>query len=119
MIVEDNELNQEVAKGILEKYGAITTIAFDGLDCIEILKNNDFDLILMDIHMPNMDGFEATKIIKNQKNTQSTIPILAMTAGVAKSDIDMCLSVGMDDFIKKPIINSCIRNKSIIYCAEF
>jgi CheY-like chemotaxis protein/HPt (histidine-containing phosphotransfer) domain-containing protein len=111
LIVEDNELNQEVAKGILEKYGAITTIAFDGLDCIEILKNNDFDLILMDIHMPNMDGFEATRIIKNQKNTQSTIPILAMTAGVAKSDIDMCLSVGMDDFIKKPIIIEDIISK--------
>ncbi len=111
LIVEDNELNQEVAKGILEKYGAITTIATDGCDCIEILKNNDFDLILMDIHMPNMDGFEATRIIKNQKNTKSTIPILAMTAGVAKSDIDMCLNVGMDDFIKKPIIIEDIIGK--------
>lgn len=104
LIVEDNELNQEVAKGILEKYGATTHIAIDGLDAIEIVKNNDFDLILMDIHMPNMDGFEATKIIKGKNNPKSTIPILAMTADVAKADIDMCLHIGMDDFIKKPII---------------
>lgn len=115
LIVEDNELNQEVAKGILEKYGATTQIAIDGIDALEILKQFDFDIILMDIHMPNMDGYETTKTIKNWKNEKSNIPILAMTAGVAKSDIDMCLSVGMDDFIRKPIIIDDIVTKIKTY----
>ena len=112
LVVEDNELNQEVSKGILEKYQAKVEIANDGLEALEILKNKDFDLILMDVHMPNMDGLEATKKIKSQQN-KNHIPILALTAAVGKSDIDMCKKVGMDDFVTKPIIKDELISKII------
>lgn len=112
LVVEDNQLNQEVAKGILEKYGATVFLANDGLEALKTLENRDFDLILMDVHMPNMDGLEATKEIK-KREFKRDIPILALTAAVGKGDIEICKKVGMDDFVTKPILKNELISKII------
>ena len=84
LVVEDNRANQEVALGMLERLGASVEIAADGIECIERLQGGRFDLVLMDCHMPRMDGFEATRKIREMAEDFSEIPIIAMTANVQK-----------------------------------
>ncbi len=102
LLVEDNATNRLLAREVLKKQGYAVTEAVDGAKAIELLKNNRFDIILMDVHMPVMDGFEATKIIKDSPATRS-IPVIAMTAYAMKGDRERCLEAGMDDYITKPI----------------
>lgn len=101
LLVEDNEINMEVAIHLLEETGVKIKTASNGQEAIEMVKQTTFDAILMDIQMPIMDGYEATKIIREE--LQSKIPIVAMTANVMAGDIDQCIAVGMDDHIGKPI----------------
>ena len=102
LLVEDNDINQELAKELLEGKGIKVTIANDGQQAIEILSKDGFDAILMDCQMPVMDGYQATKYIRNVlKNTN--IPIIAMTANVMTGDRQKVLDVGMNDLIGKPI----------------
>lgn len=101
LLVEDNLINQQVAKEILESRNIKVEIANDGLEAIEKLKKSDFDLILMDIQMPNLDGYETTKKIREEKLTKN--PIIAMTADVMKGVDKRCYQVGMNDYISKPI----------------
>jgi signal transduction histidine kinase/DNA-binding response OmpR family regulator len=101
LLVEDNEINLEVAIHILEETNIHVDTASNGKEAIEKVRDNNYDAILMDIQMPVMDGYEATKIIREE--LESKIPIIAMTANVMASDIDQCISVGMDDHIGKPI----------------
>lgn len=103
LLVEDNAMNQAVAKGILEQYGAEIDIAEDAEQSIEMLKINPekYDTILMDIQMPGMDGYTATKIIRESLNIST--PVLAMTAGVTASEKDQCVNAGMQGFIAKPM----------------
>ena len=100
LLVEDNKINRLIAGKSLEIIGCIYKEAVNGLEALELLKNETFDLILMDIQMPEMDGVEATKNIRNE--LKITIPIIALTANVFKQDIDSYLAVGMNDFIIKP-----------------
>jgi two-component system sensor histidine kinase/response regulator len=102
LLVEDNEINQEVAQELLERAGFSITIANNGKEGVEAAYKWDFDCILMDIQMPIMDGFEATKIIKTDTKNKNT-PILAMTANAMVNDIEDCRNAGMDDHIPKPI----------------
>ncbi|KJU84274.1 sensory box histidine kinase/response regulator [Candidatus Magnetobacterium bavaricum] len=102
LLVEDNATNRLLASEVLKKQGYTVTEAIDGAKAVEMLKNTHFDIILMDVHMPVMDGFEATKIIKASPTTHS-IPIIAMTAYAMKGDRERCLAAGMDDYITKPI----------------
>lgn len=102
LLVEDNLVNQKVALALLEKTGIPIDVAKDGLQAIEILKNKEYDLILMDVQMPNMDGFTATKIIRNELK-MARIPIIAMTAHAMKGDKEKCLAAGMNDYISKPV----------------
>ena len=105
LLVEDDIVNQEVAKGVLNKYGHHVTIAENGKEAFQCLDNDDFDLILMDVQMPVMNGFETTQLIRSgkAKHTDPQIPIIALTAHTMKGDRERCLEIGMDDFISKPI----------------
>ncbi len=102
LLVEDNELNQEVAASIIRKRGAILTIASHGGEAVELVKSQEFDLVLMDLHMPVMGGIEATRQIR-QLPLGKNLPIVAMTAAVMAEDRERCRAVGMVDFIPKPV----------------
>jgi signal transduction histidine kinase/DNA-binding response OmpR family regulator len=104
LLAEDNRVNQAVASRILAKLGHILVIANNGLEAIEQLKQQAFDLVLMDVQMPEMDGILATKVIREQeKSTHGHIPIIAMTAHAMTGDRARCLAAGMDGFVAKPI----------------
>jgi PAS domain S-box-containing protein len=104
LLAEDNIVNQKVASRILEKRGHRITIADNGKEAVKAYEKETFDLILMDVQMPEMDGFEATKRIREIENeTHKHIPIAAMTAHTMKGDKEKCLVAGMDAYISKPI----------------
>ena len=100
LLVEDNELNQELANELLSQAGLTVTIANNGKEGVIKAEENAFDIILMDLQMPIMDGFEATKLIRQSNNH---VPIIAMTANAMQSDKEKVLSHGMNDHIAKPI----------------
>ncbi len=105
LLAEDNMINQEAVKRMLARYGHTITIANNGKEVLLLLENNNFDLILMDVQMPEMDGFQTTAIIRDPLSNvmDPTIPIIAMTAHAMKGDREKCLEAGMDDYIAKPI----------------
>ncbi|WNO09444.1 response regulator [Teredinibacter sp. KSP-S5-2] len=102
LLVEDNEINQVLAKKLLETIEAEVTIVNDGLECVHAVKNRDFDIILMDIQMPVMDGYTATRTIR-KSDPDKKIPIVAMTAHAMAGQKEKCLEAGMNDYISKPI----------------
>ena len=104
LLAEDNIINQKVAINLLHKWGHKVEVANNGKEAIERLKEQNFDLILMDVQMPKMDGMEATKMIRNSTamNINSQIPIIAMTARAMKGDKEQCLEAGMNGYISKP-----------------
>jgi len=107
LLVEDHVVNQKMATLMLEKKGHSVVIANNGLDAVEKHKSRDFDLILMDVQMPEMDGLEATRIIReSEQETGKRIPIIAMTARAFKRDEEVCLEAGMDAYVSKPISTS-------------
>ena len=102
MLVEDNAINREVAQEILRHVGIEPVCAMDGLHAVEIARQQPLDLILMDMHMPRLDGLEATRQIRRLAQHVAT-PIIAMTANVFEEDRQACLSAGMDEFVTKPV----------------
>ncbi|KAB2954641.1 response regulator [Heliorestis acidaminivorans] len=103
LLVEDNDINQEIARELLQQAGLLVTIAENGLEAVELASNENFDLILMDIQMPEMDGCEATRKIRSLSDEKkSKIPIIALTAHAMSGDRERYLSKGMDDYISKP-----------------
>ena len=100
LLVEDHEMNQILAKTILESWNINTTIANNGLEAIGKLKNETFDLILMDIQMPLLNGYETTKLIRNELMIK--VPIIALTANAIQGDNEKCIAAGMNDYISKP-----------------
>jgi two-component system sensor histidine kinase/response regulator len=104
LLAEDNLVNQKLAQRILEKHGNNVKIANNGKEAMDALEKESFDLILMDVQMPEMDGFTATASVREkEKITGEHIPIIAMTAHAMKGDREKCLEAGMDDYIAKPI----------------
>ena len=104
LLVEDNPVNQKVALRLLDKRGHSVTVAANGLEAVSLATSRDFDVILMDVHMPEMDGFEATRQIRNhQRQTGRTVPIIAMTACAMIGDREKCLEAGMDGYTEKPV----------------
>jgi CheY-like chemotaxis protein/signal transduction histidine kinase len=104
LVVEDNRVNQVVAVRLLEKRGLSTLVANDGREALAILKGEPVDLVLMDIQMPVLDGYETTRAIREQeKTTGAHLPIIALTAHAIKGDREKCLRAGMDAYLTKPV----------------
>jgi PAS domain S-box-containing protein len=104
LIVEDGHVNQLVGARMLEKRGHLVTLASNGQEAIDFFKSDTFDAILMDVHMPGINGYEATAIIRQIEETTGThVPIIAMTANAMIGDRERCLAAGMDDYIAKPL----------------
>jgi signal transduction histidine kinase/DNA-binding response OmpR family regulator len=104
LLAEDNEVNQRVAVCLLEKLGHSVTVARDGIEAVAALERESFDVVFMDIQMPRMDGFEATRLIRERESTmQRHTHIVAMTAHAMKGDRERCLSEGLDDYLAKPV----------------
>jgi two-component system, sensor histidine kinase and response regulator len=105
LVVEDHPVNREVAVAVLESMGCRVSLAEDGLQAVELCRRQTFDVVLMDIQMPEMDGRQATRQIRAEAKAQGRprIPILALTANALKEDREACLAAGMDDYLVKPV----------------
>lgn len=113
LVVEDNAINQEVAIGMLEKIGFNADVASNGQEGFDAVANSHFDLILMDCQMPILDGYEATKAIREREseNGEGRIPIIALTANAMIGDSEKCLAAGMDDYMSKPFEEHVLEEK--------
>ena len=104
LVAEDTPFNQKFIRRLLDRWGHRSVIVANGRKAIEALERNHFDLVLMDVQMPEMDGFEATKAIRAREATDGLhVPIIAMTAHAMKGDRERCIQVGMDDYVPKPV----------------
>ena len=103
LVAEDNRANQQVAVGMLHRLGCTIAVAATGIEALEAVERGRYDLILMDCHMPQMDGYEATRQIRALEADTQHIPIIAMTANVLDGDKDKCIIAGMDDYLPKPL----------------
>ena len=112
LIAEDNPVNQMVLRNMLVQLGCVVLTADNGQEAIDVLSQQPVDLIMMDCQMPIVDGFEATRIIRASKEVYSNIPIIAVTANAMTGDSARCITVGMNDYIKKPINRDILENKT-------
>lgn len=109
LLVEDQELNRQVAVGFLHRLGYQADVARTGLEAVQILQRQGYDLVLMDCEMPEMDGLTATRQIRAQEGTASHTPIVALTAHAMDGDRERCLAAGMDDYLPKPLTLEALR----------
>ncbi|MFZ0963914.1 MAG: response regulator, partial [Terriglobia bacterium] len=110
----DNAVNQKLAERLLEKHGHTVTVTTNGREALAALDRETFDVVLMDVQMPEMDGFEATAAIREREQSAGGhLPIIAMTAHAMRGDQERCLAAGMDGYIAKPI-----RTKELIALLE-
>jgi signal transduction histidine kinase/CheY-like chemotaxis protein len=104
LLAEDSLVNQQVALGLLRRKGHEVMVANNGKEAVAALERQSFDVVLMDVQMPEMDGFEATRVIRNkERQTGKHTPIIAMTASAMKGDRERCLDAGMDSYVAKPV----------------
>lgn len=101
LVAEDNPTNQQVAQAILENAGIAVTLANNGEEAVQVFKKSSFDAVLMDIQMPKMNGYEATRLIRELPG--ASVPIIAMTAHAMKGDEEKCLEAGMNGYVSKPV----------------
>jgi signal transduction histidine kinase/CheY-like chemotaxis protein len=117
LLAEDNVFNQRVALGLLGRMGHQVTVANNGLEAVELYSKNHFDLVLMDIQMPEMDGFGATKLLLRQQHESGImVPIIAMTAHAMQGDRERCLAGGMNGYVAKPIGRKDLAEVIARYC---
>ncbi|HMK65647.1 MAG TPA: response regulator, partial [Thermodesulfobacteriota bacterium] len=112
LLAEDNIINQKVALGILKKMGLSAEAVANGLEAVKALETIPYDLVLMDVQMPEMDGLEATRQIRNARTNvmNHAIPIIAMTAHAMKGDRERCIESGMNDYVSKPIVRQALAD---------
>jgi CheY-like chemotaxis protein len=104
LVVEDNEVNRKLALRLLQRLGCSVDIATNGREAVEMTANRAYDMVFMDIQMPERDGIEATRLIRERESaTGKHLPIIAMTAHAMEGDRERCLSSGMDDYLSKPV----------------
>lgn len=111
LVAEDNPVNRQVATGLLENFGHRVSVAQNGEVACDLHENEHFDLVLMDMQMPVMDGYAAIATIRERENSQTRIPIIAVTADAMKGDREKCLAVGADEYVAKPIDPVELRQK--------
>jgi CheY-like chemotaxis protein len=102
LLAEDNPGNQQVVTGFLDLAGVTVDIANNGIETLRLLGDHHYDAILMDVHMPEMGGVEATEQIR-RKEQYAQLPIIALSAGVTSEEREQCLACGMNDFVAKPV----------------
>lgn len=112
LIVEDNEINQLVVTGMLDNLGCTYDIANDGSTALDLASSGTYSIILMDCHMPVMDGFEVTRRIRDQEQKQQCPrhPIIAITAGNLEDEKQNCMDAGMDDYLGKPLTQDTLND---------
>ncbi len=116
LLAEDNLVNQKLAIGVLEKLGHHVSVASNGLTALDKIANDDFDLVLMDVQMPEMDGLTATRELrKREAGTDGHMPVIAMTAHAMKGDREICLEAGMDEYLSKPIRSKDLEDKLDVF----
>jgi CheY-like chemotaxis protein len=104
LVAEDNEFNAQLLELLLTRQGHQVQIATNGIDALALASESDFDLLLLDIHMPEMDGFQVVRAIRERESgTGQHLPVIALTARSRKEDRELCLAAGMDDFLVKPL----------------
>jgi CheY-like chemotaxis protein len=103
-VVEDNDVNQLVARRLLERVGCRVLVASDGQDGVDAVQREAFDLVLMDCQMPGMDGYEATAAIRRLGPAYIHLPIVALTASANTGERERCLASGMTDYLAKPLV---------------
>jgi CheY-like chemotaxis protein len=103
LVAEDNVVNQKLAIRMLDRMGYRPDTVANGIEAVDVLKNGNYDVILMDVQMPEMDGLEATRVIRREFPSESQPYIIAMTANAMQGDREECLAAGMDDYVSKPI----------------
>ena len=103
LLAEDNLVNQKLALRLLEQMGYSADVANNGLEAIDRVERDIYDVVLMDVQMPEMDGLDATRHIAKTQNAENRPKIIAMTANAMQGDREMCLEAGMDDYVTKPI----------------
>ncbi len=116
LLAEDNKINVLVIEQFFKKWGIKMDVAENGREAIEMLKKNQYDLVLMDIQMPEMDGLEATRLIRESKDpSYNQVPIIALTASALKEDLDRTTRAGMNDYLRKPFDPRDLFNKLAVY----
>lgn len=114
LVVEDNQMNLLLAKTLLSKHGFIVDVAEDGEIALEKMLKNDYHVVIMDIHMPILDGYETTRKIRNEfPENKKNIPIIALTAAAVKGEMERCFAAGMNDYVSKPFKPDELINKII------
>jgi CheY-like chemotaxis protein len=103
LIAEDNLINQKLVLQLLKRHGHQVDVAANGEEAVELFRRSPYPLVLMDAQMPEMDGYEATRVIRSLERGEKRAIIIALTANVMSGDRDRCLEAGMDDYLAKPI----------------
>lgn len=113
LLVEDNKINQVVAKQMMNLLQMTVSVAKDGLECLQMTKDNQYDVIFMDVQMPEMDGLTATKILRQEPGINRNTPIIALTANILESDVVNCEDAGMQGYISKPVSKQSIIDETV------